>query len=65
MKTYYDGEEREIVSITHYSNVKGRDWWKVVYTCEGRGGELVVPANDELDAMRVFPIALEIFSIQK
>ena len=65
MKTYYDGLDREIVSITHYSKVKGRDWWLVRYACEGEQFEIAIPANDELDAMRVFPIALEIFSIRK
>ena len=56
MKTYYDGEEREITGIRYWSFHNGQTFYCVYYT---RGSEfkgaLVLAATDELDAMRKFP----------
>jgi hypothetical protein len=61
MKTYFDGEEREIVAIVPqflHSNGKSTVFM-VVYKRGESTGQLLVPAKDELDAMRKFPDELE------
>ena len=64
MKTYYDGEEREVISITpYYFAPKMGQVWLVLYKCGGRRGELLVPATDELDAFNKFPEYLDAYSI--
>lgn len=60
MKTYYDGEDREIISITrYYFAPKTGAVWRILYKCGVRRGELLVPATDELDAFNKFPAELE------
>lgn len=60
MKTYYDGEEREILGIEHYTYHPSRgDVWLVIYRRGDSQSSLLVPATDELDAMRKFPAELE------
>lgn len=59
-KTYYDGEEREIVKIgywTHHPKVGAV--WLVTYKRGESIGQIMVAAKDELDAMRKFPEALK------
>ena len=64
MKTYYDGEEREVTSITpYYFAPKMGQVWLILYKCGGRRGELLVPATDELDAFNKFPEVLARMSI--
>ena len=55
MKTYYDGEEREITGIRYWSFHNGQTYYCVYYKRGKFFGSLVVPAQDELDAMRKFP----------
>ena len=62
MKTYYDGEEREILKIYHWSVVDRKNYWSVQYRRGDCVGALLVQAEDELDAMRKFLAALEEFS---
>ena len=57
-KTYYDGEEREILEIRPFVFSYGMQYWMVHYKRGESHGELLVPAVDELDAMRKFPQAL-------
>lgn len=60
MKTYYDGEEREILGIEeHLWHPTLGTMWKVTYQRDGFVAYLLVPALDELDAMRKFPDELE------
>ena len=64
MKTYYDGEEREIISITHWQyHPQLGDVWDVQYRRDGKTGHLPVPAQDELDAMRKFHAELAKHSV--
>jgi hypothetical protein len=64
MKTYYDGEEREILKIVQHSDrVRGDPYWNVYYKRGESYGNLIVQAKDELDAMRKFPEALARMSI--
>ena len=60
MKTYYDGEEREILKIGYWTyHPKVGDVWVVTYKRGESIGQIMVAATDELDAMRKFPEALE------
>ena len=58
-KTFYDGEEREIVGITQWPSSTLVTYWLVEYRRGESIGQLLVAANDELDAMRKFPAELE------
>lgn len=58
MKTYYDGLEREIVGITQWPSNTLVVYWLVEYRRGESIGQLLVEANDELDAMLKFPEAL-------
>ena len=63
MKTYYDGEEREILKIVMHSEmVRGDPWWLVYYKRGESHGNLIVQAKDELDAMLKFPETLAEYS---
>jgi len=57
MKTYYDGEEREILGIEQWTFVPNKriTYWMVTYRRGESIGTLLLPAIDELDAMRKFP----------
>lgn len=58
-KTFYDGEDREILKIAMHSYmVRGDPYWIVYYKRGESHGNLLVRAKDELDAMRKFPQAL-------
>ena len=60
MKTYYDGEEREILEIAYWTTTpKGGAVFKVRYKRGESVGEIVFPATDELDAFNKFPAELE------
>ena len=60
MKTYYDGEDREIVRMNYaYHHPVMGDIWEVVYMRGGSRGHLYLAAKDELDVYRRFPEALE------
>jgi hypothetical protein len=64
MKTFYDGEEREILKIVmHSDRVRGNPYWNVYYKRGEAYGNLIVQATDELDAMRKFPEALARMSV--
>ena len=58
MKTYYDGEEREILGIKLWTHTGKTAYWVVQYQRGESIGQLVVPAKDELDAMLKFPETL-------
>ena len=62
MKTYYDGEEREILSIKYYRTLGNKPLWLVTYQRGTSQGDLIVQAKDELDAMRKFPETLAKYS---
>ena len=55
MKTYYDGEEREILEITPW--YKGV--YRVVYKRKEFVGELLLAAKDEIEVYQKFPAELE------
>ena len=55
MKTYYDGEEREILRIERYSTLDNKPLWLVTYRRGESQGNLIVQAEDELDAFNKFP----------
>ena len=60
MKTYYDGEEREILFIEAWGDhPKCGALWRVVYKRGESAGSLIVAAPDELGAYNRFPEALE------
>ena len=64
MKTYYDGEEREILEIAYWTTTpKGGAVFKVRYKRGESVGEIVFPATDELDAFNKFPEYLAEYSI--
>jgi hypothetical protein len=65
MKTYYDGEEREIVSITPYywDSGKRSAVFRVVYKRGESVGELLVVAEDEIEVYQKFPDELARCSI--
>ena len=59
-KTYYDGEEREILFIVAWGDhPKHGALWRVVYKRGECMGSLIVAAPDELGAYNRFPEALE------
>ena len=63
MKTYYDGEEREILSIEFsYAHPGQGDLWVVKYRRGTSYGSLIVRAEDELDAFNKFPEQLALHS---
>lgn len=63
MKTYYDGEEREILKIEHWQfHQQFGEIWMVYYIRNGCRGMLPVHATDELDAFNKFPEALALHS---
>ena len=60
MKTFYDGEEREILSIKFsYTHTGRKSVWVVTYKRGVSFGQIQILATDELDAMRKFPAELE------
>ena len=64
MKTYYDGEEREILSIEFsYAHPGQGDLWVVKYRRGTSYGSLIVRAKDELDACNKFPEELAKHSV--
>lgn len=59
MKTYYDGEEREILFIEAWGDhPKCGALWRVVYKRGDSTGNLIVAAPDELGAYNRFPEVL-------
>ena len=63
MKTYYDGEEREVLKIEPYFSLDGKPVWLVTYRRGESQGNLIVVADDELDAFNKFPEVLARMSI--
>lgn len=64
MKTYYDGEEREILSIEFsYAHPGQGNLWVVKYRRGTSYGSLIVRAKDELDAFNKFPEELAKHSV--
>lgn len=59
MKTFYDGEEREILKIGYWTHhPKMGDVWLVQYKRGESTGQIMVAAKDELEVYSKFPQAL-------
>lgn len=63
MKTYYDGEEREILSVEPWITTSLVTCYMVNYRRGDSNGSLLVEAKDELEAYAKFPEALARASI--